>query len=318
MSRNQDNLVNSLATQGNNMREHGSAASHIEFTYSTPEFSIARRSFIRTVEKLGGQNRLKRLYHRYLDEGGARRDFFQSAVDLLRLKIHVDRTKLQSVPLDEPVLFIANHPYGVLDGIVLTWLARQARSDVKVLANHVLCQAPEARDNLLPIDFSETPEAMQVNLASRREAQRHIRNGGAIGIFPAGAVGASEKPLRGPAVDSIWQPFTGKLIMTSRATVVPIYFAGQNSRLFQLASHLSYTLRLSLFFWETARRIGSDLDVVIGDPIPFDAFEGVKDRTAIVRSLRQRTFALASNLTPPPVGLPPFDREFTFPRHFKF
>lgn len=76
------------------------------------------------------------------------------------------------------------------------------------------------------------------------------------------------KPLNGPAVDLPWAPFTAKLLRASKATVVPIYFVGQNSRLFQLASHLSLTLRLSLVFRETARRIGSRLKVRVGEPIP--------------------------------------------------
>lgn len=300
------------------MRQRALASSEIDFTYSTPDQSVAQRSIIRAVERLGGQRRLKRLYFRYLDDGSVQKEFFQSAVDLLKLTIRCDEAKLRGVPANEPVLFIANHPYGVLDGIVLTWLARQARPDVKVLANHVLCQAPDALSHLLPIDFSGTREATRVNVESRAQAQHHLKTGGAIGIFPAGGVAASEKPHRGPAVDSIWHPFTARLIMKSRATVVPIYFSGQNSRLFQLASHLSYTLRLSLYFWETARRIGSDLDVAIGDPIPFSDLEVYKDRAAMMRELRRRTYSLAATLQAPPQRLPSFDREFTFPRHIKF
>lgn len=300
------------------MRQRALTSTEIDFTYSTPEQSVAQRSFIRAVERLGGQRRLKRLYHSYLDDSCVQKEFFQSAVDLLKLNIRYDQEKLRRVPANEPVLFIANHPYGVLDGIVLTWLARQARPDVKVLANHVLCQAPDAQRHLLPIDFSGTREAARVSANSRTEAQRLLKAGGAIGIFPAGGVAVSEKPHRGPAVDIIWHPFTAKLIKASRATVVPIYFSGQNSRLFQLASHLSYTLRLSLYFWETARRIGSDLDVAIGDPISFFELSAYDDRAEIMRELRRRTYTLAATLDSPPKKLPSFDREFTFPKRIKF
>ncbi len=300
------------------MQQRALAYSEIDFTYSTPDQSVAQRSFIRAVERLGGQARLKRLYDRYLDDVSGNKEFFQSAIDLLKLNIRHDAEQLRRVPANGPILFIANHPYGVLDGIVLTWLARQARPDVKVLANHVLCQAPDALQHLLPIDFSGTREANRVSAGSRSEAQRHLKAGGAVGIFPAGGVAASEKPLRGPALDSIWHPITAKFITMARATVVPVYFAGQNSRLFQLASHLSYTLRLSLYFWETSRRIGTDVDVAIGDPIPFTELEGFEERTDMMRELRRRTYALASDLQAPPKKLPPFDREFTFPKYIKF
>ena len=128
---------------------------------------------------------------------------------------------------------------------------------------------------------------------ARIEAQAWLREGHAIGIFPGGGVSTSEKPLRGPAVDLPWAPFTAKLLRASRATVVPVFFVGQNSRLFQLASHLSLTLRLSLVFRETARRIGSRLKVRVGEPIPFEEIAHIEDRTELVRELRKRTFALA-------------------------
>jgi putative hemolysin len=191
------------------------------------------------------------------------------------------------------VLFIANHPYGVLDGITLTWLATKVRPDTKVLANDVLCQAPEARDNLLPVAFAPTREARETNVRSRIEAQSWLRDGHAIGIFPGGGVSTSEKPMKGPAVDLPWAPFTAKLLRMSKATVVPVYFVGQNSRLFQLASHLSLTLRLSLVFRETARRIGSRLKVRVGAPVPFEEIAHIEDRDGLVMELRKRTFDLA-------------------------
>ena len=294
--------------------------SKIVFSYATPDQPVAMRSMIRTVEFLGGKRRLANLYKRYAKTPGVEDRFFEAAVELLKLDVRYDQTKLDLIPRDEPVLFIANHPYGVIDGVVLTWLARKARSDVKVLTHKVLCQAPEAGANLLPIDFSETPEALQNNIRSRRLALDILRDKGAIGIFPAGAVSASEGPWRGPAVDIAWHPFSAKLLMMSKATVVPIYFAGQNSRLFQLASHASYTCRLSLFFWETARRMGTRMEVGIGDPIPYAELAHLDNRKDLLRELRRRTYALASTIDGEgpvsPDKLPAFDREYVFPRHF--
>ena len=95
------------------------------------------------------------------------------------------------------------------------------------------------------------------------------------------------------AVDLPWAPFTAKMIRMSKATVIPVYFTGQNSRLFQIASHLSLTLRLSLVFRETARRIGTDLKVRVGKPIPFEEIEHLTDRDDMIRELRKQTYALA-------------------------
>jgi putative hemolysin len=90
----------------------------------------------------------------------------------LRLNVRYDASRLEAVPRNAPVLFIANHPYGVLDGLVLAWLASKALPDVKVLANHVLCQAAETRDHLLPVDFTRTEAALRTNVDSRMQAQR--------------------------------------------------------------------------------------------------------------------------------------------------
>ena len=177
---------------------------------------------------------------------------------------------LAAVPKTGPVVFVANHPYGVLDGIVMSWLVSKARPDFLVLTHIVLTRAPEAASSILPIDFSGAEGAEQTNLASRAAARAHLAKGGAIVVFPAGAIStAPDKFGLKPAVDGRWQPFVSQLIQRSQATVVPIWFGGQNSRLFQIASHVSLTLRLSLIFHEVKTRIGTALPVAIGAPIPF-------------------------------------------------
>ena len=167
------------------------------------------------------------------------------------------------------------------------------RRGAKVLANDVLCQDTNAAKHLLPVAFAPTREARETNVKSRQEAQAVLKAGGAVGIFPGGGVSTSEQAHRGMAVDLPWAPFTAKLIRMSQATVVPVFFTGQNSRLFQIASHVSLTLRLSLVFRETARRIGTDLKVRVGEPIPFSEIAHLTDRDALIRELRKRTYALA-------------------------
>jgi putative hemolysin len=105
-------------------------------------------------------------------------------------------------------------------------------------------------------------------------------------------VSTTEKALNRQAFDLPWAPFTAKLVRSTKATVVPVYLTGQNSRLFQIASHLSLTLRLSLVFRETARRIGSDLAVRVGKPIPYAALEHMTNRADLLLELRRRTCEL--------------------------
>ena len=272
------------------------APKELRFTYASEGFSPLRRLFIRAVEKASGQGRLKRRYNREIMTGlehGA--CFFESALDALRLDVAVDDQQMAKILSVGPVLFVANHPYGVLDGIILTALAKRVRPDVKVLAHKALCQVPASRANLLPIDFDPSRDAALVSAASRRAARRWLQQGGAIGIFPGGGIATSLRAGKGHAYDLPWHPFAGQLAQTAGTTVIPVYFEGQNSQLFQRASHISSTLRLSLIFRETARRIGSTVDVQVGDPVTADELSAIKCKSDLVRDLRARTVALSRN-----------------------
>src|SRR5580692_8598703 len=137
--------------------------------------------------------------------------FWQAAVRSLELDVRYDAHALAAVPKTGPVVFVANHPYGVLDGIVMSWLVSKVRADFLVLTHVVLTRAPEAAPFILPIDFSGVEGAEQTNLASRAAARAHLARGGAVVVFPAGGIStAPDKLGRRPAVDGPWQPFVSQ------------------------------------------------------------------------------------------------------------
>ena len=261
------------------------------FSYAAPTDPMIRRLAIRGIERATGKAKLMRIYAEQRRDPATGFDFWQAAIRGLELSPAYDEAALARIPATGPLVVVANHPYGVLDGLVLGWLLSRRRPEFRILVHSLLTSVDDIRDFTLPIDFSETPEALRTNLRSRDAAMRVLRQGGCIGVFPGGTVSTSEKPFM-QAVDPRWRPFTARLIQSSRATVVPMFFDGQNSRLFQFASQISLTLRLSLLLKEVADKIGKTVPVRIGAPIAYEDLPSFDDRQALTDWLRARTYAL--------------------------
>jgi len=194
---------------------------------------------------------------------------------------------------DRPLLMIANHPFGVPDGVAALALAEQLGRPVKILIHSDLLRIPEMARFALPIDFSETREALRINAASGREAIARLRAGETIVIFPAGGIATAGWPL-GRAGDLPWKTFAAKLVHKAGADVVPLFFPGQNSWMFQTASQVSMFLRLSLILPEALRRIGSDIEVRVGATILYEEMACMTDRSELTAMLRRRVFALCA------------------------
>lgn len=269
-----------------------------EFSYASPADGALRRLLIRGIEHLTGQRRLYRLYLEYAAAEGPKKPFWPAAVDALELDIRVDRGSVDSIPRQGPVILVANHPFGVVDGLVLAHLVAQRRSDFRLLVHTLLTSAPEPAPWLLPIDFTDSGEARRANAAARNAARALLAGGGALIVFPGATVSTAPTPF-GLAIDPEWQPFVPSLILKTRAPVLPVFFSGQNSPLFQLASHLNQTLRLALLFREVERRIGEEVHLSIGEPIPAEALAAIGDRRAIARHLRKTTYELGGIADPP-------------------
>ena len=264
------------------------------FTYVSSADPLLKRIAIGALEVATGRNHLRRLYFEQQARAKAGESFFDLAIKALAVDLRYDPQRLAALPKDGPLVVVANHPFGVLDGIIMCALMRRARPDFLALANAVLLRAPEFRDHILPIDFSPTKEAARANTASRSKAVDHLRNGGCMVIFPAGAISTSPDPLgRLPAIDPPWTPFLARLVQSAKAPVAPIFFHGQNSRLFHLVSHINMTARLGLFFHELRGKIGSRCVVTIGEPINFSQMADLTDRQALVAHLRAATYQLS-------------------------
>ncbi len=263
-------------------------------SYIDPAMSATRRAIVRVVERATGQRKLKQVYTGFRADGGTPETFWSEMLRRSAIQLDFDHAALDRIPRTGPLMVVANHPYGLVDGFALCWLIHQVRPDFKLLINSVLSQAPETAAHFLPLDFSGTREAQLANIRSRAAARAQLEQGGCLVIFPAGAIStAPDRWGRRPAMDGPWQPVAGQLVQRGRCPVLPVHFDGQNSRLFQIVSHYSATLRLALIAGEIRRRFGTRLGMRIGDLIAFDDLAPITDRAALAAELCRRTYALA-------------------------
>lgn len=285
----------------------------VSFTYSHPGQSRFRRSLIRGIEIMSGQPRLQRLYTDWAEAGKRPGEsVFDAALRLLRIRpLLANPEALRQVPREGGLLLVANHPFGIVDGLAIGHLGIRLRGNVRIMTNSLLCRVPEVDPHLLPVDFSGTPEARRLTGETRKRAAELLAQGKVVAIFPAGGVATANRPLKGRAVDSPWHPFVGRLATMPGVTTLPVHFGGQNSRLFQIASHTSYPLRVALIFSETRRRIRRPVSLTLGTPVTAEELRLI-DRSAVAAELRRRTMALAGPALTNP------DETFVWPSHIRW
>lgn len=264
-----------------------------EISYSSSARSTGGRLLIRFLENATGRLSLLRRAQGYEHDMAQGRSFWQVVPERFGLSLQITSGSLEGIPADKPLVLIANHPYGILDGLMMGHLLHQIRPHFRIVANSVFTGAEELNRVILPISFDETREAQRLNLETRAEALRYLGQGGAVGIFPGGTVSTSARAFSAP-LDPGWRNFTARMIVKSGAVVVPVFFDGNNSRLFQLASRVHYTLRLGLLIKEFRARVDEPVRVAIGTPLTSEDLAPYRhDPAQMMRFLRARTYALS-------------------------
>lgn len=261
-------------------------------SYVEPHDPLLRRLLAAGLERACGRQALEALYQQCKSSSPAPVDFFRTALTTAGIEIVLHGSPLVQVPPSGPVVFIANHPFGIVDGLVLCELARRARGEFRILLHALLCQDRDLASLFLPVDFSGSDIATRTNIRSKQAAERALRAGIPVLIFPAGGVSTRSRFGFGPLADLPWTTFAAKLIARTRATVVPCFFHGENSRLFHVASHIAAPLRLALLLHEVRRRQGQPVHVTVGEPIPFEALDSGLGRAALTEQLHHITWGL--------------------------
>ena len=266
-----------------------------DVSYAHSAQSKLGRAIIRCLENATGRSALLSRSPNLRTNVHSIQNFWHSIMEGYGVTIDIMQGELGDIPVDQPFIVVANHPYGILDGLVMGSVLAQSGANFKIIANDIFNKAREISDKILPISFKNTREAISLNLRTRKNAITHLSHGGAIGIFPGGTVSTSSKLFSQPA-DPAWRSFTAKMIFKSNALVVPIFFDGNTSRIFQLASHLHPNIRAGLLLREFKLRLDKPVRIVIGKPIPrcrMDLFKN--DSRKIMDFLRLETYKLSPN-----------------------
>ncbi|ESZ06747.1 GNAT family N-acetyltransferase [Mesorhizobium sp. M1060] len=281
-----------------------------ELSYANASQPALTRWFIHSIEGLSGRDRYAALYdfwRRQVAPTGER--VFSRMLQLIDVKVRsTDQWPPAGLP-DTPLVIVANHPFGIGDGIAVLSLVEQLGRPFRVMIHKDLLKIREMEPYSLPVDFSETKDAVKNNMAVRHEAVRLLKEGVTIVVFPAGGVATAPKGF-GRARDLPWKMFPARLVQDAKASVVPMHFSGQNGRLFHLVSgpmnmaeregrlakfvgKASLTLRLSMLIREFARLSGKAIDVRVGDVLSWDELEPLRDRKTLLDRLHRGVFDLA-------------------------
>lgn len=235
-----------------------------KLSYSTTFTDPKKIYAIRAIEWTTGKFRLLRLIRAFEKAGfeeGLK--FFSQALSFMGIELLTPKKQVDNIPATGALIVVANHPHGMVDGMVMAELVGRKRDDFLILTRSLISGIKEISQFMLPVPFPHEEDSFNESLAMRKKAMDHLKNGGVIILFPAGEV-ASSKTWFGEAVESEWNPFTAKMIQRSGADVLPIFFPGQNSRMYQIANKLSATLRQGMLLHEVVHSLNHAQSPVVG------------------------------------------------------
>lgn len=249
-----------------------------------------------SAEKILGLERLNKAYEKIKRDmaNGTTENFFELATKHVNLKYKVRPGDMANIPAKGPVVVVANHPHGLSDGLMFGKLLTSIRQDVRILANEQLSLCKELDPWLIKVDVYEGDNSKKRNMSSIKEMLTWLSKGGLVGIFPAGT--ASSYSLKDKHVtDDEWNEQIAAIIRRTKATVVPVYFPGRNSLLFQGISLIKKEARVAFLPREVGRDSKRTHKIVVGKPISPATLGQFETDKSLVSHLRLRTYLLGKN-----------------------
>ncbi len=270
-----------------------------EVHFSNPGRNLVERTAFAAIrpalEWVIGMPELNRLYTEKVLESNEDLSIGRRFLEAFESGYLVSDEELARIPTSGPLVVVANHPFGGIDAAILDDLVTRVRPDVRFIANSILATVPAIKDRFFPVDPFGGPGAARRNAASIRKAMDWLREGKALGVFPAGEV-SSVRWGRWTPTDIDWNPIIAKMIKQTGAAAIPVFFEGSNSAMFHAAGLVSPRLRTLLLGRELLAARRRRVRVAVGSPIPVDQLDRFPTPEDLISFLRIRTFVLRSRL----------------------
>jgi len=234
------------------------------------------------LEKISKIDEIKSLYKVNYKELKQSNNFWKKTLDIL--KINYIAENVDNIPKAGSSIIVANHPFGLLDGLIICSIICDIRKDYKILINDEVSQIDQIREYLLPIKFSKLTEDIKKNIISKKKAIEHVNSNGILITFPSGEV-ATSSLIFNEANERRWKPLIGSIINKTNAAIIPVRFFGKNSLFFQTIGFVNNNLRRILFIRELLNKKNQTFKLSIGKKISSLQNERLNNRQ-IVDKLR--------------------------------
>ena len=242
------------------------------------------------IEKALRLDYMNDLYQQIAADVGEK-TFFQSCLQVLRVSYSLPEEDLARIPATGPVIVVANHPFGGIEGIMAGEIVSRVRPDTKIFGNYLLQQIPFLHQDVIPVDVFGGRDAPRMNFRSSKEAIKWLRAGHVLITFPAGEVAHLQWGQCGVA-DSAWNPHIAALVRLTQSAAIPMYFPGKNSASFHLMGLVHPLLRTALIPRELGNKVGRRFQVYIGKSIPWRRLQKFTNDREMIAFLRLKNDVL--------------------------
>ena len=222
---------------------------------------------IKWIEKIIRQDEMNQILTKYSDYQGL--DILTKIIEELNIKIEVDGK--ENLPENSRCFFLSNHPFGLIDGLVLTKIVGDKYHVLKSIGNEAFMYVPHLRPFIAAVNvFGKNSKEYITALENIYDSDVPITH------FPSGEV---SRLYNGKIQDCQWHKSFITKAVSHKRDIVPFYIYGRNSRFFHFISFVRRVLGIKsniefiMLPREMFRKRNKTIRIKIGKLIPYQKFD---------------------------------------------